>query len=182
MVRGTQRAGSSAKCTRYPSMALQHASPFSCRLPVGATPSCRHAASTTSGQVPSRARFCLSASTMSWSGGGSRAGSPTTVPMTSRETVSSTAGAATTVPMTSRETASSTAGAATTVPTTSRKTVSSTAGTASPDSTSLDVPRRVQQFNLAAQNVQSILVPHPRLPAETSFHLSSSVFDLLTAS
>merc|ERR1719321_2221080 len=88
---------------------------------------------------------------ISWSGGGSRADSPTTVPMTSRETVSSTARAATTVPMTSRETAFS------------------TAGTASPDSTSLDVPRRVQQFNLAARIVQPVLL---WFPAERSFHLS----------
>merc|ERR1712138_269722 len=85
--------------------------------------------------------------------------------------------------MTSRETVSSTAGAPNTVPMTSRKTVSSTAGTASPDSTSLDVPRRVQQFNLAAQIVQSILLG-PQivqsillwLPAETSFHPSASTF------
>ena len=32
----------------HSSMALQHASAFSCRLPVGATPSCRHPALTTS--------------------------------------------------------------------------------------------------------------------------------------
>merc|ERR1719321_1323433 len=69
---------------------------------------------------------------ISWSGGGSRADSATTVPMTSRKTVS-------------------------------------TAGTASPDSTSLDVPRRVQQFNLAARIVQPVLLG---FPAERSFHLS----------
>merc|ERR1719421_2714961 len=55
----------------HPSMALQHASAFSGRLPVGGTPSCRHAALTTSSKLPSKPRFRLSASQISWSGGGS---------------------------------------------------------------------------------------------------------------
>ena len=84
MVRGTQRAGSTAKfvdeCVGF---MARHGSPARVALLLQAARG-RHAQLQARGvddlrQVPSRPRFRLSASTMSWSGGGAPVAS-TTVP------------------------------------------------------------------------------------------------------